>query len=196
VTLTFDAVAHRYSADGVPLVSVTQAIREAGLMGDTSFWTAEARDRGTFVHAMTQMADEGDLDEETLDPSLEPYLVAYRAFLADHRPTWSHIETPRADLALRYAGTVDRAGRLKGIKHPVVLDVKSGAPADWVRFQLSAYKHLVAAELGAALIARYALYLSPDGSYRLVPLPLADGPDWQMFCASLAIAQWKRRFLK
>ena len=188
--------AHVYRVGGSEFVSVTQAIRETGLMGDTSFYTEQARDRGTAVHAMVEYYDQGDLDEATLDPALAGYLDAYRRFLVDYEPAWQLIEAQRADTTLRYAGTVDRAGRLKGVKHPVVLDVKSGSPEAWHAIQLSAYKHLEAAELGAALIARYALYLSPDGSYRLVPLPLADGPDWQMFCASLAIAQWKRRFLK
>lgn len=186
---------HVYRVGGQSLVSVTQAIKIAGLMGDTSLYTDQARDRGTAVHSMVEYFDQGDLELDTLDPALMGYLDAYRLFLADYEPEWQLIEAQRADTTLRYAGTVDRAGMLKGIKHPVVLDVKSGSPEAWHPIQLSAYKHLVAMELAAALIVRFALYLSADGRYRLEPFPLADGPDWQIFCAALALAQWKERHL-
>jgi hypothetical protein len=196
VTLAFDATTHAYSDAGGALVSVTQAIRDGGLMGETPFWTVEARDRGTFVHAMTELADQEDLDEDALDVALRPYLDAYRWFQHDHQPEWSHVEAQRADGVLRYAGTVDRAGRLVTCKHAVVLDIKSGTPAPWHRIQLSAYKRLVAAELSGPIVIRYGLYLSADGTYRLDTFPLDDREDWQTFQAALALAQWIRRYLK
>jgi len=195
VTVAFDAVTHRYSSGDVALVSVTQAIREAGLMGDTSYFTDEARDRGTAVHQMVEFYDQGDLDEDGLDPALRPYLDAYHWFLHDHQPTWSHIEARRADLTLRYAGTVDRAGTLATTKHAVVLDVKSGTPALWHRLQLSAYRRLVLAELPTPIVIRHALYLAADGTYKLDTLPVNDQEDWQTFHAALTLANWKRRYL-
>jgi len=195
MTLSFDADTHTYTAGGVPLVSVTTAIKSAGLMGDTSFYTEESRDRGTAVHWVTERFDLGTLDCELIDEALAPYLAAYERFRQEHGPVWSHVETKTADLALHYAGTVDRAGRLTTCPHPVVLDIKSGGPAAWHRVQLSAYKRLLAAEL-PALITRYALYLSSEGTYRLEAFPLDDREDWQTFQAALAVAQWKRRYLK
>lgn len=196
MTVAFDAATHRYSFAGAPLVSVTQAIRGAGLMGDTSFWTDEARDRGTAVHTMVEFFDQGDLDETALDPALVPYLDAYKWFVHDHEPTWSHIEARRANLTLRYAGTVDRAGRLVTTPHAVVLDVKSGQAAPWHRVQLAAYKRLVAEELETPIVIRYALYLAADGTYRLDALPLNDHQDWAVFQAAVAVANWKRSVLK
>lgn len=195
MTVAFDAVTHRYSSGETTLVSVTQAIREAGLMGDTSHFTDEARDRGTAVHQMVEFFDQGDLAEDTLDPALAPYLDAYKWFLHDHQPTWTHIEARRADLTLRYAGTVDRAGTLKTTPHAVVLDVKSGSPAPWHRLQLSAYRRLVLAEVTTPIVIRYALYLSADGTYKLDVLPVNDQEDWQTFTAALTLANWKRRYL-
>lgn len=197
MTLVFDPVTHCYSDYlGVRLVSVTQAIKEAGLMGDTSFWTDEARNRGTAVHQMVEFFDQGDLDEEGLDPALVPYLDAYKWFQHDHQPTWSHIEQRRCDVVLRYAGTVDRAGTLATTKHAVVVDVKSGTPAPWHGVQLSAYRRLLAAELPPPIVIRYALYLSADGTYRLDALPLNDQQDWAVFQAALVVATWKRSYLK
>ena len=195
MTVAFDATTHRYSSGDVALVSVTQAIRAAGLMGDTSYFTDEARDRGTAVHQMVEFFDQGDLDEEGLDPALRPYLDAYQWFVHDHQPTWTHIEARRADLTLRYAGTVDRAGTLVTTPHAVVLDIKSGAPAPWHRVQLSAYLRLVRAELPKPVAIRYALYLSADGTYNLAGLALNDQEDWQTFTAALTLANWKGRYL-
>lgn len=194
--LSFDATTHTYQHRGQDLISVTTAMKVAGLMGDTSFYTDEARDRGTAVHWMTEQYDRGTLDCGLIDVELAPYLTAYQAFQQDHQPTWSHIEAKRADIGLLYAGTVDRAGTLATTKHGVVLDIKSGSQAPWHRVQLSAYRRLLAAELPPPLVVRYALYLSAEGTYRLDTLPLDDREDWQIFQAALALAQWKRRYLK
>ena len=48
--LTFDAEKHEYRLDGVRLPSVTQIIADAGLYGNTSYFTDYSRDRGSFVH--------------------------------------------------------------------------------------------------------------------------------------------------
>jgi len=191
VTVAFDAATHTYTAGGIALPSVTQIIAGAGLMGDTSFWTDEARDRGTHVHTMVALADIGDLDEDTLDPALRPFLDAYRWFQHDHSPKWSLIEAPRYSLTLRYAGTVDRAGFLQDGKHPTVLDVKSGQPAAHHGIQVSAYRRLLSEELGP-IVNRAVLHLGADGTYRLTKLPLDDREDWAVFAAALTIESWKR----
>lgn len=193
-TLTMDA-AHVYRFAGAELISVTQAIRDAGLMGDTSFFTDESRDRGTYVHQACEWLDRGDLDTDALDPALRPYVAAYEWFRHDYEPEWAVIEGQRADMALHYAGTVDRVGVLKGRKYQVVLDIKSGVPAPWHRIQLSAYRRLFAPVYGP-LLERASLYLSSNGSYRIEHFPLVDGPDWAMFSAALAVTQWKRGNLK
>ena len=191
MTLAFDATSHRYTFGGAELISVTQAIRDAGLMGDMSHFTDEARGRGTYVHQACEWLDQGDLDTDALDPALRPYVDAYDWFRHDYEPVWTCIEARRCDMVLRYAGTVDRAGTLKGRKFPVVLDIKSGTLAPWHRVQLAAYRHLLGQELGA-LVERAALYLSADGKYRLEHFALVDGPDWAVFQSALTLAQWKR----
>jgi hypothetical protein len=188
-TLTRDD-RHIYRLDGAELMSVTAAIREAGL--SSAEWSnPDAMLRGSHVHQACEFFDQGDLDDDTLDPALRPYLDAYRWFVHDAQPTWSHIEAQRASLTHRYAGTVDRAGTLINQKHPVVLDIKSGGPEPWHAIQLAAYRRLLADELGP-LIQRLALYLRADGTYRLETLPLADQKDFDVFLAALTVAGWKR----
>lgn len=185
--------AHVYRMAGAELTSVTTAIREAGLMS-LEWASAEAMQRGTHVHQACEFFDQGDLDEDALDPALRPYLDAYRWFCHDAQPVWSHIEAQRADLTHRYAGTVDRAGTLLGQKHPVVLDIKSGVAAPWHAIQLAAYRHLLTDDLGP-IIGRAVLYLRDDGTYRLEPLALLDQPDFNIFLAALAVTNWKRSHL-
>lgn len=182
--------AHVYRMAGAELTSVTTAIREAGLMS-LEWCSPDAMLRGSHVHQACEFYDLGDLDEDTLDPALRPYLDAYTWFLHDAQPTWSHIEAQRASLTHRYAGTVDRAGTLKGQKHPVVLDIKSGVEAPWHAVQLAAYRRLLMDDLGP-LISRAVLYLRADGTYRLDTLPLIDKPDFDLFLAALAVTNWKR----
>lgn len=181
---------HIYRMAGAELLSVTQAIREAGLLS-VEWSSPEAMLRGSHVHQACEFYDQGDLEEAALDPALRPYLDAYKWFLHDAQPTWSHVEAQRASLTHRYAGTVDRAGTLVTLKHPVVLDIKSGGPEPWHAIQLAAYRRLLSDDLGP-LIQRLALYLRPDGTYRLDTLPLADQKDFDVFLAALAVAGWKR----
>jgi hypothetical protein len=120
-------------------VHVTEAIRLAGLMGDTSHFNDYARDRGTAVHLLTQLDDEGDLDESSVDPALAPYLVGWRKFKAEFKPKWSMIEASLEHHAYPFCGRLDRFGTLAPGFLSVV-DIKSGAKAPWHRVQLSAYQ--------------------------------------------------------
>ena len=187
---------HVYRAGDVELPSVTQVIRAAGLMGDTSHYTDEARDRGTAIHLALEYFDQGNLDEDALDPMLRPYLDAYRCFCRDYQPTWTLVEAMRYDSTLRYAGTIDRAGRLKGEKYPYVVDIKSGGPASWHGIQTAAYKLLVRADLDSPIVARAGLYVKPDGRYTLVRHPLVDTEEWGVFLGALQTHHWKRRYLR
>ena len=46
---------HQYYVDGVPYVSVTQVIADAGLYGDASrFYTQQSAERGRIVHKIIE----------------------------------------------------------------------------------------------------------------------------------------------
>lgn len=186
--LRFDPATHRYTLGARVLVSVTQAIEEAGLV-DWSRIEPEtllyAQRRGSGVHLACQFWDEGDLDETTLEPVLVPYLGAYRAFRDTGVFTLdpASIEVPLASPTLGCAGTPDRVGWVDGDR--AVLDLKATyglAPVTGI--QLAGYALLTGA------VRRFGLQLRPDGTYRL--REFRDPGDTRVFLGALGVVHWKR----
>ena len=68
---------HQYLVDGQPMISVTQTI-EAKHFCDQYYC-----DRGKAVHKMLELYNKNDLDEETLDSQLLPFLNAFKQFKKD-----------------------------------------------------------------------------------------------------------------
>src|SRR5690606_908757 len=141
--LTFDPILHRYMLDGRELISVTTALREAGLIDD-SFWTEEARLRGTYLHAAIALHNEGDLDISSLDPKLVPYFRGYERFLSETRVTIEQTEARVHDEALGYAGTLDlivawTSEDGQRITRRGLIDIKTGSVPPSVGAQTAAY---------------------------------------------------------
>lgn len=185
--LQFDEAAHRYTLDGRELVSVTQALTEAGFI-DARWFTDEAALRGTYVHAAVALHVEGDLAEDSLDPVIRPYFTAYLAFRRESGFVVDACEERICDPVLGYAGTLDLRGQLPSQRPPRVdiLDIKTGAVPSWVGYQTAAYARLVP----GVLKRRWALQLRADGTYRLDPL--TNTTDERVFLAALTVAQAKR----
>ena len=76
---TFDPITHTFRINGVPVPSVTQALKAADIIDDR-FYTDEARERGIAVHAACHYLDEECLDWETVAPEIVPYVEAYQRF--------------------------------------------------------------------------------------------------------------------
>lgn len=194
--LQFDPVQHRYTLDGKELISVTTALREAGLIDDR-FWTEEARLRGEYLHAAIALHNEGDLDINALDPKLVPYFTGYERFLNETRVVVEHFEQRIFDEALGYAGTLDLiVGWLSEDGERIVrrglIDVKTGGVPPSVGPQTAAYLRRVRPWFPpATTIYRFALHLPGDHTYRLIPLTSVQ--DEHDFLAALRVAQFRRR---
>lgn len=192
--LSFDPVLHRYMLDGRELISVTTALREAGLIDD-AFWTEEARLRGEYLHAAIALHNEGDLEINSLDPKLVPYFRGYERFLDETRVEVEHTERRIYDEALSYAGTLDLivawpAANGRQARRGL-LDVKTGSVPPTVGPQTAAYLRCARAWYPVGTpIYRFALHLPGDGSYRLIPL--TNPQDELDFLAALRVAQWRR----
>lgn len=183
VTPDFDAEQHRYTYRGLPLVSVTQALRLAGLSTDPRFFAPGSAERGTAVHLATQYDDEGTLDESTLDPVIMPYVEAWRKFKVEMGFQPIHIERRLARIGHpSFAGTIDRVCMVGGFRW--ILDIKSGAEADADPLQLAGYSILIPS-------CRLAnVYLADDGKYRYVRRKTSVD-DHHDFIAAVRIAEWK-----
>lgn len=188
--LAFDHATHTYTLDGRVLPSVTQVLQAVGLV-NSDWFTDEARLRGQYVHAAIALDQEGALDDATLDPALVPYVAAWRQFVRDTGFVALSWEQPVVDAERGYAGTYDVIGRLTstiGVLPPALIDIKSGAPQAWVALQTAAYAR-AARTPAMPLLARAALWLRADGTYRY--LPQTNRADERVWLAALEVYQWQ-----
>jgi hypothetical protein len=186
--LTFDEAEHAYHLGAVRLPSVTEIIRDAGLIDDTWF-TEHARNRGSQVHKACQFLNEDDLHLESLDQELLPYVIAYQAFLRDTGFRVYRSEQRVVSRRNMFAGTLDIYGLLRrGVR--AVIDVKTGAVPDWVGVQISAYM-LALIEMGLGRPnERLGLQLRSNGTYRLRGMARPHKDDVRFF---LELLEQRRR---
>lgn len=186
--LTFDEAAHEYRVGGQRVPSVTQLLSP---LVDYSMVPRETLERaqalGTAVHKMTELYDNDDLDEDSLSEELQPYLEGWKKFRAEANFKPITVERRMSHPILRYAGTSDRTGEVKG--RIAVVDIKKMFTlGPVIGPQLAAYLELHRRE-GLEVLDRYALGLRPDRTYRLKKYE--DPLDWQCFLSHLTIHNWK-----
>ena len=107
--LTFDPETHTYRKGETVLPSVTQILKDVGLI-DTTFFAPEHAERGTRIHEATVFWDETGMDDDTLPEEWAGYLSAWKKFREETGFIPSHIEQAFCS-DQGYAGTVDRIGK-------------------------------------------------------------------------------------
>lgn len=178
----YDPKTHTYKIDGRIVPSVTQALKESGII-DTTPYSMEAAIRGTTIHEACQFLDENDLDEKSVDPSIVPYVSAYQKFLKDKKPRIISIEQAVYNKSYFYAGTLDRIVSMND--DLFVIDIKTGQPANWWPLQLSGYSLCLSEPH-----RRACLQLKNDGTYKMHFY--TDLLDKNVFLSCVAVANWKR----
>lgn len=172
--------AHRL--DGIPIPSVTQVLKAAGLSSDFSMVPIDILERkrqiGQAVHAATHYFDDGDLDEATIAPEVVPYLDAWKRLRDDRALEPELLETVVCSRLFHFIGRFDRLCRiLRGPARRILLDLKIGDPdAAAADLQTAGYEVALREEhpeLGSAAIERWSVQLCPDGRYRLRQYPLS-----------------------
>lgn len=108
--LIFNEPDHSYFLDGVRLPSVTQILQAEGFI-DTRFYEDYDRERGRIVHLATHYDDLGELDEDSLDPVIVPYVEAWRSFKRESGFIVEASEVSLASKTYGYCGTMDTRGR-------------------------------------------------------------------------------------
>ena len=183
-TLAFDAATHTYRINGQSVPSVTQILAEAGLI-DGQWYTDESQLRGRTVHIITALHDRDELDESKVADEYKGYLTAWRKLQADTQCEVFSVERRICNFVYRYAGTMDRLVRWNGVLY--LVDLKTGATQWWHKIQTAAY--WMCHDIPAA--CRCAIYLSPDGSYK-IKIHEAHAYDTDVFRAALTLANAKR----
>jgi hypothetical protein len=74
---------------------------------------------------------------------------------------------------------------------PSIVDLKTGAELDTTGIQLAAYLFAWEKSGGNPGLARFALHLKPNGSYKLVPYRSRE--DLANFLAAVRVYHYKRR---
>lgn len=190
--IEFDADTHTYKLDGMIVPSVTQVL--APLNDFTRVdpdVLKRAQDFGTAVHLATELFDRDDLDEDSLDEALRPYLSAWKKFHADTQFEISEIEHRVASRSYRYAGTIDRVGFIGNLLS--IVDIKTGTafPAS-VGPQTAAYESAFKECANIPRnkrIRRLCVQLKGDGTYKSKPLD--NALDLPAFMACLTVHNWR-----
>lgn len=186
--VSFDEVKHKYTCEGLTLPSVTQILTAVGLPDLSAIpavtlqWKAEL---GTMVHLATELDDQNELDYNSLDDRIIPYLEAYRRFKSESGFKIIDIEKMVFDPALKYAGKLDRFGILNGKRS--LLDIKTGVfDSLSVGPQTAAY----ARAYTDLKCNRYTLQLKDNGNYKLHKLN--NDNDFNIFLSALNLYRWKQ----
>lgn len=174
---------HLYELDGEQIPSVSEISRFASreIYGDISqFRLDNAADRGTKVHKACQLIDLTGECEVAED--IAPYVQNYLQFLKDYRPEWEAVEKAMASERLKFAGTLDRVGKLNNGKFAIV-DIKSSSVVQKVlaQIQLNGYKiNFEENRPDMPVDALYILHLTKEPTtpkkkgYKLIEFPIDD----------------------
>jgi hypothetical protein len=174
-TLLFYDDSHKYTVDGEEVPSVSELTRflTRELYNDApQYFLDQAAKRGTNVHKATEAIDKFGTVE--VEDEYAGFVKAYIAFLKEHDVSWEKIEWPVCNghnMAMPYAGTVDRYGALDG--EAVILDIKTTANISGLHklcytAQLNLYK--LAVEKEKPVEKLWVLQLKKDGTYKLIQL--------------------------
>ena len=156
---TYDPATHTYERRGQVLVSVTDALKEAGLV---ETWGTEYHlSRGRATHASINYHLEDDLDWSSVDPIVLPYVRAAQACLRDLKPELIiAVERSVFHPTLPVAGTPDLVIRRLGRR--LLLDFQSGGMSPSKGLQTAIYEWL-----DGHPCQRWGVQLLPNEQYRL-----------------------------
>lgn len=182
MSITIDSNHVYRNAGGRIVPGVTSIIRSAGLMGDTSYFTDFARDRGTAVHLAIELLEQDDLDRSSLDDVTSPYVEAWERFKSEAGYVSEKQELKIHNKTYNYAGTADQVGNIG--KDTVLIDIKTGVYQKWWALQCAAYNEVTKCK------RRLSVELKNDGSYRMTEH--TDKLDFQRFLACLTVHNIKK----
>jgi hypothetical protein len=107
--VAFEKEGHVYTAEGKVYPSITQILSAEGFI-NTAFYDEWSRDKGSMVHLACHYDITGELDEDSLDDEIKPYLSGFRKFMSESGFKVERSEVPAINKIYGYAGTPDLIG--------------------------------------------------------------------------------------
>jgi len=173
--IEFDPTEHKYYLDGYAVPGVSEVIDVSGLDEFSRIpedLLAYKSELGTNIHEMLELYDKGSLDEKSLNATLQPFLVGYKRFLQDYKPTIKAIEQMFIGNNYDYPDEVyiGRVDRIFGIgEDNWIIDIKTGGKYKYQKLQtagyLNAYRTMT--DVNDLTNIRGCLYLNKEGEYDL-----------------------------
>lgn len=183
LTPEFDRASHTYKTpDGIPLISVTQALVSAGII-DTRWFDEQSAWAGTVVHRCCELDDLGILKESSVDPEAMGYLDSWREWKARTGFKPKEVEKPLYHSQYLYAGTLDVWDDSTDV------DRKTGACADWHALQLALYSNFHA---NARARRRIIVRLQPNGKPITQEYTKDYAKNLAVGLSAVNVARWKR----
>ncbi len=142
------------------LPRVTHILQEVGII-DTRWYTKKSAGRGSDIHLLTEMIDDGLLlYTDIIGNEFEGWLTGYFKFKAENEVIIK--ETEKLVIykgEYPYQGHVDRIATINGEDY--IIDIKTGAIVEWNGLQLAAYGMAYNPDMKRAI-----LKLDKNGNYR------------------------------
>jgi hypothetical protein len=175
----FDAATHTYWLGEKILPGITGILKGCGYI-DPTYYTEEARLRGTHVHQAIHFLNKGTLDWDHLIDQFESgqsdyagYVIGYEKLVRDWNIKALIYERPMYHPTLLFGGTPDVVGTcLDNV--PCIFELKTGVVPKWTALQTAAQELLVMAwEDSPIRRRRYGVQLRADGTYSK-PVPFNE----------------------
>lgn len=180
----FDPETHTYYMDGVAVPSVTQVL-PYNFYGNAK---EETRLKGEYVHKAVEYYNLGELDEETLDPVLIPYLEAFKTAQASIVPGIWDIKSgsPQPVNALQLS-----AYKMLVTEGVTETEERVKAPAFEVRLYHPVYRFAGTVDIVTGLKNIGVIYLQDNGKFKTTDYTKEHRNNLQIFLSFLTVHKWK-----
>jgi len=138
--ITFTSDTHTYTVDGVVKRSVTQMLKDAGIIGEY-LCDDYYRDRGTRTHDACTLLAQGWITVDMVDDDIEPFVTTFQRLLKRMGLKYKAADVIGYNSKLDYCGSLDMlVSDIEG--RETLLELKTGEFPMWGGLQLAAYESM------------------------------------------------------
>jgi hypothetical protein len=138
--IQFNEELHLYTVNGEPKRSVTQVLKDVGIIGDYSDIPDYYRVRGEHTHKACTLCAQGWLDEDTVSSDVLPLVENFKGIMGHLRASYVSSEQVVYSAEYDICGRYDL--RVKSNEKRITVELKSGKSEPWSALQAAMYKHM------------------------------------------------------